>query len=108
MGESPTQVTLHIVLPTAMPGILTGVMLAIARAAGETAPLLFTAMFSSYWLTRDVMEPTPSLGDCSAGYPLLAATTLHGAGCFGTRPSRTSITSRTTQLMFSIAVCVRA
>ena len=61
MGATPTQVTLHIVLPTALPGILTGVMLAVARAAGETAPLLFTAMFSSYWLTRDLMEPTPSL-----------------------------------------------
>jgi phosphate transport system permease protein len=61
MGANPTQVTLHIVLPTAMPGILTGVMLAVARAAGETAPLLFTALFSDYWLTRNPMEPTPSL-----------------------------------------------
>ncbi|MFI5037610.1 MAG: phosphate ABC transporter, permease protein PstA, partial [Solirubrobacterales bacterium] len=32
-----------IVLPTALPGMVTGVLLAIARAAGETAPLLFTA-----------------------------------------------------------------
>jgi phosphate transport system permease protein len=61
MGATPTQVTLHIVLPTALPGILTGVMLAVARAAGETAPLLFTAMFSNYWLTQNPMEPTPSL-----------------------------------------------
>jgi phosphate transport system permease protein len=61
MGATRTQVTLDIVLPTAMPGILTGVMLAIARAAGETAPLLFTALFSDYWLTRNLMEPTPSL-----------------------------------------------
>jgi phosphate transport system permease protein len=62
MGATPTQVTLHIVLPTARPGILTGVMLAVARAAGETAPLLFTAMFSNFWLTRNfLMEPTPSL-----------------------------------------------
>jgi phosphate transport system permease protein len=61
MGCTPTQVTLKVVLPTAMPGILTGVMLAIARAAGETAPLLFTALFSDYWLTRNLMEPTPSL-----------------------------------------------
>jgi phosphate transport system permease protein len=36
-------------------------MLAVARAAGETAPLLFTALFSDYWLTRNPMEPTPSL-----------------------------------------------
>ena len=45
-----SQVDLEGLLPTAMPGILTGVMLAVARAAGETAPLLFTALFSSYWL----------------------------------------------------------
>ena len=48
-----------------MPGILTGVMLAVARAAGETAPLLFTALFSNYWLLSsgraDLMQPTASL-----------------------------------------------
>jgi phosphate transport system permease protein len=39
-----------IVVPTALPGILTGVMLAVARAAGETAPLLFTALYAgSMW-----------------------------------------------------------
>jgi phosphate transport system permease protein len=56
---------LKIVLPTAMPGVITGVMLAVARAAGETAPLLFTALFSSYWLFHEgelaLMQPTASL-----------------------------------------------
>jgi phosphate transport system permease protein len=61
MGCTQTQVVWLVVLPTAMPGILTGVMLAVARAAGETAPLLFTALFSDYWLTRNPMEPTASL-----------------------------------------------
>jgi phosphate transport system permease protein len=61
MGCTPTQVTLKVVLPTAMPGVLTGVMLAVARACGETAPLLFTALFSDYWLTRNLMEPMASL-----------------------------------------------
>ncbi len=61
MGCTPTQVTLKVVLPTALPGVLTGVMLAVARAAGETAPLLFTALFSDYWLTRNPMEPMASL-----------------------------------------------
>ena len=64
MGATSTQTTLMVLLPTAMPGILTGVMLAIARAAGETAPLLFTALFSNYWLFRgglDLKEPTASL-----------------------------------------------
>ncbi|APZ90514.1 phosphate ABC transporter permease PstA [Fuerstiella marisgermanici] len=65
MGCTPTQVAWKIVLPTALPGILTGVMLAVARAAGETAPLLFTALFSNYWIFEygqsQVMEPTASL-----------------------------------------------
>jgi len=61
MGATQTQVVCKVVLPTATPGILTGVMLAVARAAGETAPLLFTAMFSDYWLTTNLMEPTASL-----------------------------------------------
>ena len=50
MGATQTQTVWMVLLPTALPGILTGVMLAIARAAGETAPLLFTALFSNYWL----------------------------------------------------------
>jgi len=60
MGCTPSQVVLRVVLPTARPGILTGVMLAVARAAGETAPLLFTALFSDYWLRR-LNEPSASL-----------------------------------------------
>jgi phosphate transport system permease protein len=61
MGATRTQMVLWVTLPAALPGVLTGVMLAVARAAGETAPLLFTALFSDYWLTRNLMEPTPSL-----------------------------------------------
>jgi len=65
MGATPTQVVWRVILPTAMPGILTGVVLAVARAAGETAPLLFTALFSNYWLIHDgevaLMQPTASL-----------------------------------------------
>jgi phosphate transport system permease protein len=65
MGCTRTQVIWKVMLPTAMPGILTGVMLAVARAAGETAPLLFTALFSSYWPfaggVPHLMQPTASL-----------------------------------------------
>jgi phosphate transport system permease protein len=65
MGATTTQTVWMVLLPTALPGILTGVMLATARAAGETAPLLFTALFSNYWLTSgghcDLMQPTASL-----------------------------------------------
>jgi phosphate transport system permease protein len=49
MGATRTQMVLRVTLPTAMPGILTGVMLAVARAAGETAPLLFTAFGNRFW-----------------------------------------------------------
>jgi phosphate transport system permease protein len=60
MGCTSTQVIAKVVLPTALPGILTGVMLAIAGAAGNSAPLLFTALFSNYYLS-ELMEPTASL-----------------------------------------------
>jgi len=42
-------VLLRVVLPTARAGIITGVMVAIARVAGETAPLLFTAFGNRFW-----------------------------------------------------------
>lgn len=59
MGCTPSQSMWKVTLPVAMPGIITGVVLAVARAAGETAPLLFTALFSDYWLRAN--EPTASL-----------------------------------------------
>jgi len=72
MGATPTQVVTKVVVPTAAPAMLTGVMLAVARAAGETAPLLFTALFSEFWISgthpyflpktmADLMKPTASL-----------------------------------------------
>jgi len=44
LGVPPWKTILRIVLPTALPGIVTGVMLAVARVAGETAPVLLTAL----------------------------------------------------------------
>ncbi|HIP82125.1 MAG TPA: phosphate ABC transporter permease PstA [Desulfocapsa sulfexigens] len=65
IGCTKTQVMWKVMLPVAMPGMITGVMLAVARASGETAPLLFTALFSDYWMFQggagDIMEPTASL-----------------------------------------------
>ena len=65
LGCTPSQMIWRVVLPTALPGMLTGVLLAVARAAGETAPLLFTALFSNFWIFQDgkpaVMGPTASL-----------------------------------------------
>ena len=53
-----------------MPGILTGVMLAVARAAGETAPLLFTALLSDIPVTVVLNENAPLIG---SAYEALAA-----------------------------------
>jgi phosphate transport system permease protein len=61
MGATRAQAVLRVVVPTAMPGSLTGVMLALARAAGETAPLLFTALFSDYWFDGKLGAPIASL-----------------------------------------------
>lgn len=60
LGATNYQTIWRIVLPDALPAIMTGIMLAVARAAGETAPLIFTALFSQYWI-RSLQEPTASL-----------------------------------------------
>jgi phosphate transport system permease protein len=60
VGATPFQTIWRIVLPEASPAIMTGVMLAVARASGETAPVLFTALFSQQWI-HSLMEPTASL-----------------------------------------------
>ena len=63
VGANNYQTVLQVVLPAALPAIITGVTLAVARAAGETAPLLFTALFSQYWPNWNnyLFEPTASL-----------------------------------------------
>lgn len=60
LGATDFQTVSRVVLPAATPAIVTGVMLAIARAAGETAPLIFTALFSQYW-ANGLWQPTPTL-----------------------------------------------
>jgi phosphate transport system permease protein len=60
LGASRFQTVFGVVLPAALPSIVTGVMLAVARAAGETAPVIFTALFSQYW-NKGLWEPTATL-----------------------------------------------
>ena len=60
LGVNKWRTIFRVVLRTASPGILTGIMLALARAAGETAPLLFTAFGSRFW-SLSVNEPISSL-----------------------------------------------
>jgi len=52
LGYSRWRTSLSVVLRTALPGIVTGVLLAVARIAGETAPLLFTALGSQFMSTK--------------------------------------------------------
>ena len=63
IGANNYQTVLQVVLPAAIPAIITGITLAVARAAGETAPLLFTALFTQFWPNLDnyFVEPTASL-----------------------------------------------
>ena len=51
---------ISITLPSAASGVITGIMLAFARIAGETAPLLFTTLGNQYW-NRDISQPTAAL-----------------------------------------------
>ena len=60
LGYSRWRTSLSIVLRTTLPGIVTGSLLAVARIAGETAPLLFTALGSQY-LSFNIDQPMASL-----------------------------------------------
>jgi phosphate transport system permease protein len=60
LGVPKWRATLRVMLRTAAPGVATGIMLAVARVAGETAPLLFTAFSNRFW-ARGINEPTASL-----------------------------------------------
>ncbi|MFZ4774998.1 MAG: phosphate ABC transporter permease PstA [Terrimicrobiaceae bacterium] len=60
LGATKFQTILRVVLPDALPAVMTGIMLAVARAAGETAPLIFTALFSQFW-AKSLSEPTASI-----------------------------------------------
>jgi phosphate transport system permease protein len=60
LGIPRWRTTLSITLRTATSGVITGVMLAFARVAGETAPLLFTAFGNQFWSTK-LNQPTAAL-----------------------------------------------
>ena len=60
LGATRARAVFTVVLPAALPGILTGVVLAIARIAGETAPLVFTSLNNSFW-SHDLTKPMASL-----------------------------------------------
>jgi phosphate transport system permease protein len=60
LGTPKWRVIMTVTLKAARAGVITGILLALARIAGETAPLLFTALSNQFW-TRDLGEPMASL-----------------------------------------------
>jgi phosphate transport system permease protein len=60
LGATRARAVFTVVLPAALPGIITGIVLALARIAGETAPLLFTSFNNRYWSTS-LSQPMSAL-----------------------------------------------
>jgi phosphate transport system permease protein len=60
LGIARWKTTVHIVMKAAARGIITGILLALARVAGETAPLLFTALGNTFW-NNDLSKPIAAL-----------------------------------------------
>jgi phosphate transport system permease protein len=60
LGACHYQTVLRVIVPAALPAIVTAIMLGVARVVGETAPLLLTAFNNRYWPTSP-NDPTPSL-----------------------------------------------
>jgi len=60
LGASKTRTIMNVVVPAARQGIVTGMILGVARIAGETAPLLFTSFNNQFWASN-LSEPTASL-----------------------------------------------
>ena len=84
LGLPQWKVTTHVLYRAARAGILTGVLLAIARISGETAPLLFTALNNQYWTTTpgEPMANVPVVIFQFALSPYPAWHTLAWAGAF--------------------------
>jgi phosphate transport system permease protein len=60
LGATRSRAVFSVIIPAALPGILTGILVALARVAGETAPLLFTAFNNQFWSTN-ITQPIASL-----------------------------------------------
>lgn len=61
LGETKLRTVTRVVLPAAAPGIVTGGLLGLSRAAGETAPIIFTAVFFSVGLPKTPLDPVMAL-----------------------------------------------
>jgi phosphate transport system permease protein len=93
LGGTRFQTTFRIVITAAIPAITTGILLAVARAAGETAPLIFTALFSLDW-SAGLLSPTASL-------PVLIFNLYNDPD-----PERNQLVWTTSIILLSLVVCV--
>jgi phosphate transport system permease protein len=76
LGASKTRTIISVIVPAAKQGILTGMILGVARIAGETAPLLFTSLNNQFWATS-LNQPTASLPVLIYNYAISAYDDLH-------------------------------
>lgn len=84
LGVPQWKVTLQVLYRSALPGIVTGILLALARISGETAPLLFTALNNQYW-TTNILSPMANVPVVIFQYamsPYESWQTLAWAGAF--------------------------
>jgi phosphate transport system permease protein len=82
LGYTRWRTSLQIVLRTALPGIVTGALVSIARIAGETAPLLFTALGNQFWSTS-LGQPIAALPLQIFTYAITPYDTAHGQAWAG-------------------------
>ena len=82
LGYTRWRTSVSIVLRTALPGIVTGALLAVARIAGETAPLLFTALGNQFWSTS-LREPIAALPLQIFSYAISPYETAHAQAWAG-------------------------
>jgi phosphate transport system permease protein len=82
LGYTKWRTSITIILRTAMPGIVTGALVAVARIAGETAPLLFTALGNQFWSTA-LREPIAALPLQIFTYAISPYDTAHGQAWAG-------------------------
>ena len=82
LGAAKWQVVIFVTLPSALPGITTGVMLAVARAAGETAPLILTALGAQALVTKldSRADLGPSAGHLQRSPPTVPRRSGNGMG----------------------------
>ncbi|KAF1687112.1 phosphate ABC transporter permease PstA [Pseudoxanthomonas taiwanensis] len=84
LGVPQWKVILQVLYRASLPGIVTGILLALARISGETAPLLFTALNNQYW-TTDLLQPMANVPVVIFQYamsPYASWHTLAWAGAF--------------------------